>query len=59
MTVPHRMRWPALGAIGASSSETAIDWLMRALDLRTIELQAVAGMAPAELDLERAILAPR
>ncbi|MGW1365408.1 hypothetical protein ACWCQP_49925 [Streptomyces chartreusis] len=46
-------RWPALGALGASSSETAIDWLLRALDLRTIELQAVAGMALAGLDLER------
>lgn len=52
-SVPHRLRWPALGAIGASSSETGIDLLMRALDLRTIELQAVAGMALAELDLKR------
>ncbi|MEV6164755.1 hypothetical protein AB0L71_23075 [Streptomyces sp. NPDC052052] len=52
-SVPHRSRWPALGAMGMSSSETSINWLMRALDLPTIELQAVAGMALAELDLER------
>ncbi|MEV5683802.1 hypothetical protein AB0L68_11565 [Streptomyces sp. NPDC052164] len=52
-SVPHRSRWPALGALGMSSSETAINWLLQALDLRTLDLQAVAGMALAELDLNR------
>ncbi|MFI5901878.1 hypothetical protein [Streptomyces cyaneofuscatus] len=52
-SLPTSRRWPALDAIGMSSSETAISRLLRALDSPAIELQAVAGMALAELDLER------
>ncbi|MER7594391.1 hypothetical protein [Streptomyces hydrogenans] len=52
-SIPHRSRWPALGAIGMSPSPTAVNWLLQALNSGDIEIQAIAGTALAEMDMGR------
>lgn len=48
-----QQRWCAIDGIGLDTSEAATEILLRALEIPIVELQAVAGSALADHDLER------